>query len=726
MRPRSVIVMAALMGQGLPAAAATCTSVAAGGNWNVVATWAGSCAGGNGTPPNTPGPADNVTIDGNTAPVNVNLNAQAASLTINPAGNDATLTHTGTNSLTVGGAVIFNAPSAGNNIGSWFINAGSATVGGNVTLNGGGNDKRINTIIITTGTLTIGGGLSLVTDSAVRAAIDMSGGAGTLNLAGAFTINTAGTLTPGPTSTFNFNGTAAQTIPIGVSAVVYNNLHVNNTSAAGATPGAAITAANVTGNLRVQSGMLANGGFAIAGGGTDTFQVANGATFRMTGTAVFPTGYGTYTFGPTSTVQYRQTNAQTVSAQTYGHLEVTPAANSITHTFAAGTTTVAGNLTVGNGANTGVIVTAATNSTTLNVSGNVSISANTTLTAHGSNAFTVGGNWTRTGTFTHNNGTVTFNGSAAQAINGATTFRNLTVANTSAAVTANAAHTVAGTLTLNASSQFADGGNTIMVNGNVANSGTHSGAGSILLTGGGAAHQLSGNGSYGNLQLNEALGATLTGSPTVTGTLTLTLGDITTGANTLTIGSAGSISGAGTASHVVGNLAKAFAAAGSFTYAVGDGTNYTPVTVNFSSLTTPGNLTASVTNTDHPDTTAGTSGADSVKSINRYWTLKGSTLAGTSSATLNYINGTPVDRDATAIAANFIIRRGASCSGSGAARTCTTWSQPALGGVPTTTQAQATGLVIASGDPESDLAAGELLDLRFLRERQFIYTRELY
>ena len=62
-------------------------------------------------------------------------------------------------------------------------------------------------------------------------------GAGTVNLGGDFTINSgggtaAGTLTPGTTSTVNFNGTDAQTIPVGVSAVTYANLTTNNTRAA--------------------------------------------------------------------------------------------------------------------------------------------------------------------------------------------------------------------------------------------------------------------------------------------------------------------------------------------------------------------------------------------------------------------------------------------------------------------------------------------------------------
>ncbi len=72
------------------------------------------------------------------------------------------------------------------------------------------------------------------------------------------------------------------------------------------------------------------------------------------------------------------------------------------------------------------------------------------------------------------------------------------------------------------------------VNGNVTNNGMQTATtGSITLSGGTATHTLSGNGIYANLILNDALGATLAGSPTVSGVLTLTSGIITTGANTL-------------------------------------------------------------------------------------------------------------------------------------------------------------------------------------------------
>ena len=48
-----------------------------------------------------------------------------------------------------------------------------------------------------------------------------------------------------------------------------------------------------------------------------------------------------------------------------------------------------------------------------------------------------------------------------------------------------------------------------------------SASGRIRLAGGSAVHTLAGTGSYWNLELNDVNGATLSGSPTVNGTLTI-------------------------------------------------------------------------------------------------------------------------------------------------------------------------------------------------------------
>ena len=78
--------------------------------------------------------------------------------------------------------------------------------------------------------------------------------------------------------------------------------------------------------------------------------------------------------------------------------------------------------------------------------------------------------------------------------------------------------------------QLADGGKTLTANGAVVNNATHSGAGKISLTGGSGSHSLSGTGVYGNLELNDANGASIaSGTSTVNGTLAMTSGTLSSG-----------------------------------------------------------------------------------------------------------------------------------------------------------------------------------------------------
>ena len=251
----------------------------------------------------------------------------------------------GTSSLFVNGNVLVYGPS-GSNTREIILNAGAMTVGGNLELGTGqtgNNSNRITRLTITTGTMTVSGNLTFNNingSSAAQTQIIMSGGAGTFNLGGAFTINnTSGTLSSGTTSTFNFNGSATQTIPIGISSVVYNNLKINNVSSA--TISNTVSATNVTGNFNIQSGTFNNGGFAMAGSSGDTFTVSNNAVFNLSGNSAFPTGFGTTTLETTSTVNYNG-GIQNVANKIYGNLELSTTGNK---TF-AGATTIAGNLTL--------------------------------------------------------------------------------------------------------------------------------------------------------------------------------------------------------------------------------------------------------------------------------------------------------------------------------------------------------------------------------------------
>jgi hypothetical protein len=349
------------------------------------------------------------------------------------------------------------------------------------------------------------------------------------------------------------------------------------------------------------------------------------------------------------------------------------------------------------------LTSSSTGARTLASSGTIGVAGTFTP---GSNAYTITGS------------TVNFNGTAAQTvpafnyynltISGAYTTNNLTLANSS---------TIGVASVFNPSATFTSGGYVI--------------TGSTVAYNGASAQTMGTAFTYDGLTINNASGVTMSANSTVNNTLTFSSGTLTTGSNKITISASGTTSGAGSGKYVIGNMEKAYGAAASFAFTLGDGTNYTPATLNFTTLSTTGNVTVSVTNTAHPNTTAGTSGIDINKDINRYWTVKNPTLAGTYTATSNYINGSPVDRASGVTVSgvnlpNVIIRKGSSCSGSAGSRTCSTWSATTLTGTPTTTQAGASGIAIASGAADSDFAVGEPTSSNFTRERQFIYTREQY
>ena len=384
----------------------------ADGAWDVASTWSASSGGASGA--TVPTASDDVSIGETLTPRAVSIPAGVAALA-----NSVTLATAGgvngaksltlsasTSSLEVTGNLTINKP-ANANINLLNVNAGTVTVHGNLTLGGAtATATQIARIVLTTGTVNVDGNLVFVSGSAANNNIDMTSSSGTINLKGAFTA-TLGTTQNLGSSVFNYNGAAAQTVLIGVSAINYRNLHLNNANAAGAAFGAAVTAANVTGNIRVQTGILNNGGFAIVNaGGANVFEVANGARFNLSGASTMVSGFTAdpahRTFGATSTVNY-QGGAQAVSAETYGHLILDGGS---TKTPTAGATAV--------------------------VAGNFTLGAGTTF-AGTTNNYTFAGNFTNSGTFTSGTGTYTFNGTNAvtpQVLTGAATFTNMTVNNT--------------------------------------------------------------------------------------------------------------------------------------------------------------------------------------------------------------------------------------------------------------------------------------------------------
>ena len=143
-------------------------------------------------------------------------------------------------------------------------------------------------------------------------------------------------------------------------------------------------------------------------------------------------------------------------------------------------------------------------------------------------------------------------GQLVSTLNSAQEYGHLTLSGSGAA-TLGGNIAVGGTLTVSGAS-LEDDGYTLTAKGDITHDTSHTGSGKILLTGGSAAHNLSGGGSYTNLELDDANGVTLASDATINGTLTLTDGNITTGANTLAISSSGTVSR--TSGHVAGNLQK--------------------------------------------------------------------------------------------------------------------------------------------------------------------------
>ena len=190
----------------------------------------------------------------------------------------------------------------------------------------------------------------------------------------------------------------------------------------------------------------------------------------------------------------------------------------------------------------------------------------------------------------------------------------------------------------------------------------------------------------GILTINQTAPATaigLSGDLTVNGTLSFVSGKITTGINTITIGTSGTITGAGQSTGwIVGNLKKlsALNTNPTFNYAIGDSNNYTPLALTFSGTTSAtGGLTAKINIGDHAQ--VATSGLDASKSVNKNWTLTNDGLAGfgTYDAVFGYSSA---DIDSGSTPANYTIRF---YDGE-------TWSNSTVSGTPNDTAATAAGI----------------------------------
>ena len=208
----------------------------------------------------------------------------------------------------------------------------------------------------------------------------------------------------------------------------------------------------------------------------------------------------------------------------------------------------------------------------------------------------------------------------------------------------------------------------------------------VVIFNGSAPQSLTGATTFDYVTLNNPTGLLLNNSMGVERVLTLTSGKITTGPNTVVIGTNGSVAGAGGGGgggrYVNGSLEMPINVAGgsaSQTFDIGDAAVYAPVSLNFPGTAfTSGRVLASTTAGDH--TLIASSGLDAAKTVNRTWSfiMQPGLTFNTYDATYTF---DPSDVDAGANYNNFEVRR----FDSG------TW-YPTTAGTRTTTSTQATGI----------------------------------
>ncbi|MHC1776468.1 MAG: T9SS type A sorting domain-containing protein [Lentimicrobium sp.] len=441
------------------------------------------------------------------------------------------------------------------------------------------------------GALTVGGNLSLSGSFSLG---NQPGG--DLNLGGNWS-NTGGTFASNGRAV-TFNGTGAQSI---TNAAGETFAYLINNKASGTLTLANNVIVNATAASPLQ---LSNAGAFDLNGKSLTLSNAGG-NIQVTGTA---RTISSSVAGATINI----TGAKTVTSVTSGSLIIGTNITTILSAgldFGSGLTTIQGTLQINSGGFA---------STNAPIYGSTSTLVYNSVTGYG-----VNNEWT---------------GNATTA--GAGVPQHVTLTSSSVNMPAST-RGMAGNLTIGAGSTFtlsSTFGSDFNIAGNWSNSGTFTPSSRLVTFNGASAQTLTGATTFDFLTLNNSAGLTLQASSAVTvnQTLSLTSGKITLGANNLTIGASGSITGQSSSNFIVtnstgilkrssvGNTATAFPV-GNLT------TSYTPLSITNTGTTNDISVGASATITNAV--------TDASKIVTLQWTVTPGGSGATANITFNWNAG---------------------------------------------------------------------------------------
>jgi hypothetical protein len=213
-------------------------------------------------------------------------------------------------------------------------------------------------------------------------------------------INSGGSLTCAGNVSGKWTSTATHTLNIGAQAMSVGGELIMGDGTANDKINVSIS----TGSLTVTNNLFQRSSANLTFSGNGSLNI--GGDYSYTNGIFTPS---------TSTVIYNGSLIQQVAPLNYYDLNITKPAGTANLTSA---TSVANNLSISTGGQLDV-------NANLDVAGNFAINTNTIVNSEGS-IISVGGNWTRAGTFIQGSGTVIFNGTGTQYIDG-TTFNSFTI-----------------------------------------------------------------------------------------------------------------------------------------------------------------------------------------------------------------------------------------------------------------------------------------------------------